>query len=187
MLTSHNIEIALLWAASPRGLIGRDDWMPWRLPDDLRNFRRLTVGSCVLMGHRTYRCIGKPLPDRDNLVMRRQIDGPMPGVHPVQSLDAALERCAQLGHSRLWVVGGAQIYKLALHRADRLEMTLVDDPQELQAGDTLFPFRPDAQWRLQQARFHSQDARHTHAFSFLSYRRIRSQPTPGSHASPRPL
>lgn len=185
MITPDNIEIALLWAASPKGLIGRDDWMPWRLPDDLRNFRRLTVGSCVLMGHRTYRCIKNPLPDRENLVMRRQVDGPMPGVHPVQSLDAALERCAALGHSRLWVVGGAQIYNLALPRADRLEMTLVDDPQSLRADDTVFAFRPDAHWRLQEASFHPQDDRHSHAFSFLSYRRIR--PSPGSHASPRPL
>lgn len=173
MNTPDSIEIAMLWAASPRGLIGRDDWMPWRLPNDLKRFKSLTIDGCIVMGHRTFQCLGKALPQRDNLVMRRQSSEALPGVTVVHSLDAAVEFAAQRGHPRLWVVGGAQIYKLALPRAQRLEMTLVQDKAALKPGDTLFPFTPDRNWRLTQASFHNQDERHSHAFSFLTYQRIR--------------
>lgn len=166
------MELALLWAAAPNGLIGRDNWMPWRLPNDLKRFKALTVGGCVVMGHTTFRCLGRPLPNRDNLVMRRDKTQALDGVTTVDSLNCAIEVARAKGHSRLWVVGGAQIYRLALPMAQRLEMTLVHDPSPLQPGDTCFEFRPNQAWRLEQARYHPQDAGHSHAFSFLRYRKI---------------
>lgn len=172
MPASLPIEIALLWAASPRGLIGRDDWMPWRLPDDLRRFKALTLNGCIVMGHRTYRCLGRPLPQRSNLVMTRHPETQIDGVQVVASLEAAMKVAQNEGHARLWVVGGAQIYRLALPLAQHLELTLVDDPQEPQPTDTCFEFQPDRHWRLQDAVFHPKDDKHSHAFSFLSYKRI---------------
>lgn len=168
----NSIDIAMLWAASPQGLIGRDNWMPWRLSDDLRRFKALTVEGCVVMGHRTFQCLGKPLPKRDNLVMRRSATDPIPGVQVVHSLEQAAQVAKEAGHDRLWVVGGAQIYKLALPHAKYLEMTLVQDEAELLPDDTLFPFAPDRSWRLTEASRHEKDERHSHAFSFLSYEKI---------------
>lgn len=162
----------MLWAATPKGLIGRDDWMPWRLPDDLRHFKALTLGGCVLMGHRTFACLKKPLPQRDNLVMRRPGKAPVPGARVVHSLQESIDAAKALGHARLWVCGGAQIYRLALPMAQRLEMTLVHDQQPLRENDTVFDFNAGRNWRLHDASFHPQDERHSHAFSFLSYRRI---------------
>lgn len=166
------IEIAMLWAATPKGLIGRDAWMPWRLPDDLRRFKALTLDGCVVMGHRTYQSLKAPLPQRDNLVMRRPGKDPIPGVRVVHSLQESIDAAIALGHQRLWICGGAQIYKLALPLAQRLELTLVHDEQALLRDDTVFEFDPGRDWRLDAASFHPQDQRHSHAFSFLSYRRI---------------
>lgn len=172
MSRPHQIEIAMIWAGTPSGLIGRDDWMPWRLPDDLRHFKALTLEGCVLMGHRTFQSLKAPLPQRDNLVMRRPGKEHIPGVRVVHSLHESIDAAQALGHTRLWVCGGAQIYRLALPLAQRLEQTLVHDDQPLREDDTVFEFDPSRNWRLQDASFHPQDERHSHAFSFLSYRKI---------------
>lgn len=118
------------------GTIGHRDALPWRLSSDLQRFKRLTMGHALLMGRKTYESIGKPLPGRQTIILSRQPDYQVPGVRVVNSIDAALE---SLSESTLpFVVGGAEIYRLALPCMQSLHLTrvLADVP-----GDTrLDPF-----------------------------------------------
>lgn len=165
-------SIALIFASSPQGLIGRDDWMPWRLPDDLRHFKALTSGHALLMGRKTFAAIGKALPERHNLVLSRDPSFQAPGIevlHDFQALGAWLQ---QNGYPKLFIAGGAQIYRLALPFAHRIHRTLVHGGPPPKEGDTLFPFAADRNWQLESARHHPADEKHLQAMTFLNYRRL---------------
>lgn len=133
--------IVLYLARADNGVIGRDGALPWRLPADLRRFRAMTLGKPVLMGRRTFDSLGKPLPGRRNLVMTRDAGWRADGAERVAGLDAAL---AAIGDAaELAVIGGAQVYALALPRATRIELTEV---HLAPAGDTRAPDLGDG-WR----------------------------------------
>ena len=123
-------------------VIGKDGDLPWRLPEDLKRFRSLTMGHPIVMGRKTYDSIGRPLPGRRNIVISRQQDLVIDGVETVSSLSAALEMTA--GADKVFVIGGQQIYQSALPLADRIELTLIDKDFE---GNVLFPPIEPAQWR----------------------------------------
>lgn len=156
-------RITLIAAMDRNRLIGADGGMPWHLPGDLRWFRRHTEGKTVLMGRRTFEAIGRALPRRRNLVLSRRDDFSAPGGEVVPGLDAA---CAQVpAGGELMVIGGAQIYALALPRAGRLLLTRVDAEY---AGDTWFPDFSGAHWRLSQT--HPQPAADGRpAYRFMTY------------------
>jgi dihydrofolate reductase len=116
--------------------------MPWRLPEDLRRFKRLTMGHAVIMGRRTFESIGSPLPGRDNIVITRSRDWSPTGCVVVHSLDAALAAVGSRGEA--FVIGGAQIYALALPLAQRLHLTEIARDFE---GDAFFPEFDRSQWR----------------------------------------
>ena len=159
--------VSLLAAVADNGVIGRDNGLPWRLPDDLKHFKALTLGKPVLMGRRTFESIGRPLPERTNLVLTRAPDWSFPGVVVVGSLAAALERAAT--EPELIVIGGAQLYALALPLASRIYLTRV---HARVAGDTTFPALDEAQWHVLKAQAHPADARHAYAMSFLTLERV---------------
>src|SRR5579872_6539857 len=115
--------IALVVALSDNGVIGRDGALPWHLPDDLKHFRAITWGKPLLMGRRTFDSIGQALPGRRNLVLTRASTPAPAGIEFVADLQAALERTR--GEAELCVIGGAQLYALALPRAMRLYVTRV--------------------------------------------------------------
>lgn len=147
--------------------IGRDNALPWHLPDDLRRFKALTLGKPVLMGRRTAESLGRALPGRLNLVMTRSGRAPFAGMHAVASLDEALDMAAAQAAPELCVIGGAEIYALALPRATDLRMThvdaLVEDPH------AVFPEVDAAQWRAVWRERHAADARHAFDFEFVDY------------------
>src|SRR5690606_3178604 len=124
------------------GVIGRDNALPWRLPADLKRFRRITIGHPIVMGRRSYEAIGRPLPGRTNIVVTRRADYTAPGCTVVHSLEEALARAA--ASPEAFVIGGAQLYAEALPRAYRLYLTRVH--AEI-PGDTLFPAVDWASWR----------------------------------------
>lgn len=134
------MRIALIWAMASNGVIGRDNKLPWYLPNDLKYFKRLTTGKPVIMGRKTYDSIGKPLPNRTNIVITRDPEFQAEGVKLVHSLEAAIElaeaECLVGGSDEVIVMGGAQIYEQALPRADRLYVTLVHAEV---VGDACFP------------------------------------------------
>lgn len=134
MSAHHRPRVILVAACNEDRVIGIENRLPWRLPADLKRFRALTRGQVVIMGRKTYESIGRPLPDRLNLVISRDPQRVYPGVTVVPSLEAALAQCAD--RAEVYVIGGGEIYRQALPLADRLEMTLVESRG---SGDATFP------------------------------------------------
>ena len=131
------MKLALIAAVARNGVIGRADAIPWRLPEDLRHFRRTTLGCPVIMGRRTWDSLPpafRPLPGRRNLVVTRDAGWRAEGAEAAPSLDAALARVADA--PRAFVTGGAELYALALPRADELLLTEIERDFD---GDVRFP------------------------------------------------
>lgn len=159
--------ISLIVAMDRKRLIGRDGDLPWRLPNDLRHFKRLTVGKTVLMGRRTWVSLGRPLPERENWVLTRDRSFAAPGCRVFHALGDAL---AAHGGGELMVIGGAELYRQTLPQADRIYLTEVD--AEL-SGDTYFPELDPGQWRELSAEPHPADERHPYAYCFKLLERSR--------------
>jgi dihydrofolate reductase len=156
--------IALIAALDRNRAIGRAGGMPWHLPDDLARFKHLTLGKPVLMGRRTALSIGRALPGRRNLVLSRSGDAPYATQETVRSLDEAL---AMVAGAELMVVGGGEIYALALPFATTLHLTEIDTRAD--DADTWFPAFDRARWREVACEAHAADARHAYAFDFVDY------------------
>ena len=159
-------EIALIAALDRNHAIGRDGAMPWHLPDDLKRFKQLTLGKPVLMGRKTALAIGRPLPGRRNLVLTRSGAAPFSGQEAVASLDAAIAAAADV---ELCVIGGGEVYALAMPRATRLHLTWIDTAA--QNADAFFPRFDACAWRETVRVAHAADARHEFAFAFVDYER----------------
>ena len=160
------VPIDLVVAMDRARAIGRDNGLPWHLPDDLARFKALTLGRTLLMGRRTAESLGRALPKRRNLVLTRSGRVPFAGMEAVGSLDEAL---ALAGADGLGVIGGGEVYALALPRASVLHIThvdtLVDD------AHAFFPPFDAHEWRAVAREPHPADDRHAFAFEFVEYRR----------------
>ena len=162
--------IACVVAHASNRVIGREGGLPWHLPTDMRFFRELTTGATVIMGRRTWESIPerfRPLPGRRNLVLTRGGMPPFAGQEAVTSLDAAI---GVAGDAELCVIGGGEVYALALPRATRLHLTWIDTAAE--NADAFFPRFDARQWRETLRLAHAADARHEFAFEFVDYERI---------------
>ena len=143
-------KIYLVAAVAANGVIGRNGQLPWRLPEDLKFFKQLTLGHPVIMGRRTWQSIGKPLPGRENIVVTRQAGYEAPGAAVASSLDAALALCA--GESPVFVIGGQQLFAESLPIASGLVLTEIKRDYE---GDTWFPEYDRSRWRATQREGHT--------------------------------
>jgi dihydrofolate reductase len=161
-------RLAIVVAVARNGVIGRGGTLPWHLPDDLRQFRALTIGKPILMGRRTFESIGRPLPGRQNLVLSHDAAFAAEGVERVTTLDAAI--AAAGGAPEIAVIGGAAVYALVLPRALRLHVTEVAADVD---GDTFFPAYDRSKWREIDRTPHAADARHAWAMDFVTYERWR--------------
>ncbi len=166
------MKLSLIWAMASNRVIGRNNSLPWRLPNDMRHFMNTTMGKPVLMGRKTFESMKAPLPGRTNIVMTRDADWDHPGVNVVASLAAGLELAEQQGLidgvEEVMVIGGAEIYALALPLADKLYITHVHAQPD---GDVYFPeFDLDA-WTAGEQQDFDADERHSSAYSFANYER----------------
>jgi len=178
-LKAVGIEIALIAAHDVARGIGYQGAMPWHIPEDLRRFKALTLGQSVLMGRKTYDSIGRPLPKRRNLVLSRNEAFSAPNVERISSFDAlnpALVDPIIVGAElptqarTLWIIGGAQLYALALPFADRLELTLIDHRF---TADACFPaFNIDEFEESAASPAQVSSGPGALSYRFLSYRRI---------------
>ncbi len=159
--------LALVAALDRRSAIGRGNALPWRLPDDLKRFKALTLGHPVLMGRKTAEAIGRVLPGRRNLVLTRQGRAPVEGMDVVATLDAAVEIA---GLKPLMVIGGGEVYALALPRATHLFLTHVDTV--VTDADAFFPAFDPTQWSVVARMTHPADARHAFSFEDVDYERM---------------
>jgi dihydrofolate reductase len=141
------MKLSLVWAMARNRVIGRNNKLPWHLPEDLRYFKRITMGKPVIMGRKTFESIGRSLPGRTNIVVTRNPQWSAKGVKTVDSLDAARKLCEDIaeidGCEEAMVIGGAQIYAMALPLADRLYLTEVHADVE---GDAVFPEFDRSDW-----------------------------------------
>ncbi|GAA6131175.1 dihydrofolate reductase [Halopseudomonas sabulinigri] len=153
MSSDTSIKVAMIAAMGRNRVIGRDNKMPWHLPEDLKYFRATTWGKPIVMGRKTFDSLGRPLPGRSNIVVSRQSGLEIPGVQVVSSIEQGLERArhqAELdGVDEIMVIGGGNLYEQCLPLADRLYLTRVElEP----AGDAWFPAFSEAHWVVSEER-----------------------------------
>lgn len=164
------MKISLIAALAENRVIGRDNMLPWRLPSDLQYFKAVTLGKPVIMGRKTWESLGRPLPGRTNIVITRRPGYAPAGARVVWSFDDALELAAQVarldGVDECLVIGGAEIYALALPRCDRLYLTEVHATVE---GDAFFPAFNHAQWREARRERFVASAANPYDYSFVVY------------------
>ena len=166
------MEIALIWAMADNRVIGRDNDLPWDLPLDMRHFIRTTKGKPVVMGRKTFESMIGPLPGRENIVMTRDASWQKDGAVVVADLDAALEHAEAharaKGLEQVMVIGGADIYAMALPRAHRLYVTHVHAEIE---GHVRFPEFDMSEWRQVSAERFEIDEQHAYPFTIAEYER----------------
>ncbi len=159
------MTVSIILAKSENGVIGRKNALPWTLPADLSRFKMLTTGNVVIMGRKTFESIGKPLPDRKNIVLSRNERFRPQGVEVINSLAKALE----IPDSDLFVIGGADVFQQAIAHADRIFMTLVHTTVE---GDSFFPELDPTEWKIVDSVRWEADLDHVYPYSFLNFERV---------------
>ncbi|WP_462265049.1 dihydrofolate reductase [Mucilaginibacter sp.] len=158
-------KITIVVAIAQNKAIGKNNQLLWHLPADLKHFKEITSGHTIIMGRKTYDSIGKPLPNRRNIVITRQALQ-LPGCEVVPSLNAALALCQN--ETELYIIGGAQIYKEALPLTDTIYLTEVHQSFE---ADTFFPeIRPE-EWEEILRQNHAPDEKNALSYSFVTLRR----------------
>jgi len=153
--------VTLIVAVADSGVIGHDNALPWHLPDDLKRFKRLTLGKPVVMGRKTFESIGKPLPGRQNIVVTRDANYQREGIMVVHGVDAALEAAAE--QAEIMVIGGAELFRLFLPLASRVHLTCVHGDI---AGDVKWPPLDVREWKVVESERHETDERHIYAMTF---------------------
>ena len=160
--------ITLIAAIDEKNTLGADNDLIWHLPDDMKHFIRSTKGHAVIMGRKTFDSIdSKPLPKRHNIVITRQKDYSASGISVVHNIEAALELVKD--DDQPFIVGGAQIYELALPYAHRLELTHIHHTFE--GGDAYFPEFDKSEWEVVNEEYHPKDDKHTQDFTITRYER----------------
>lgn len=163
-------RIAFVVARDRGGVIGKGGALPWRLPDDLKHVRALTVGKPLIMGRRTYESIGRPLPDRTNIVLTRDPAFHADGVRIARTPEEALAIAGDAPETI--VFGGADVFRHFLPLADRIYLTEVDAEV---GGDTFFPALDPKEWRELETEDHAADAKHPYPFRFVTLERVRER------------
>lgn len=167
------MKLSLIVAAAENGVIGRDNKLPWHLPEDLKYFKRVTMGKPIVMGRKTFESIGRPLPGRTNIVITRNPDWQAEGVRALPTVEAALELAEEIalidGAEELMVIGGAEIYRAALPLADRLYLTEVHAQV---SGDALLPDIDWSCWRELGRERHAASDSNPYDYSFVVFDRV---------------
>jgi dihydrofolate reductase len=165
------MTISLIAALSRNRVIGRNNDLPWHLPDDMKYFMQTTKGHNVIMGRKNYDSIPekfRPLPNRTNIVVTRQAGLKLPNCVVVHSLEEAVAIAREAGERELFIIGGAAIYQLGMPLANRLYLTEIDATID---GDTYFPDFQKSLWKEVSRQHHPADERHAFPFDFVIYER----------------
>jgi len=163
------MRVSLIAALAANGVIGRENRLPWRLSADLQRFKRLTMGKPVVMGRKTWESIGKPLPGRSNIVVTRDRGFSAEGCIVVHAIEQALDAAGDC--DEVMVMGGADLYRQMLPRADRLYLTRVKADVE---GDTRFPPFETKEWVEVQRESHCADEKNQYDYDFVVLDRCRA-------------
>lgn len=157
--------IAIIAAMDSNRGLGFGNKLPWHLPDDLKRFKELTQGHPVIMGRKTYESIGRALPERENIIITRNADYKAQGCTVVDSIKEAIAE-AQKSDDNVFIIGGAEIYKLGLPFVDTLYLTFVDVDV---SADVFFPEFDENEWSVVKEEPHPADPKHPYSFTFRVY------------------
>lgn len=157
--------VHLVVAVAENGAIGKDNQLIWHLPNDLKQFKKITSGHTIVMGRKTYESIGKPLPNRTNVIITRNPEYQAEGCVVVSSLEEAIQK-----DTEVYVIGGAEIYNQALPLTDVIHITEVHTSVD---GDAFFPKLDSAEWVEVSREEHAADEKHDYSFDFVELRRSR--------------
>jgi dihydrofolate reductase len=161
------MRLSIVVAMAANRVIGRDNQLPWHLPADLKHFKQLTTGKPILMGRKTWESIGRPLPERTNIVITRDTDYTAAGCVVVHSIDAALRAA---GHNdEVMVIGGSELYRQVLPQVTTIYLTRVHADIE---GDTVFPEIDESEWREVERIDCEPDEKNAYAYSFITLERV---------------
>lgn len=160
------MTVSAIVAISENRAIGKNNRLLWHLPADLKHFKDTTSGHSIIMGRKTFDSVGKPLPNRRNIVVTRQ-NLTIPGCEVVNSIDDALKLCKE--DDEVFIGGGAEIYKVAMPVTDRIYLTIVH--QDFDA-DTFFPEINPGEWREVSRQYHQADIKNPIPYSFITLERI---------------
>lgn len=163
--------ISLIAALTKNRVIGKNNNLPWHLPDDMKYFMQTTKEHHVIMGRKNYESIPekfRPLPNRTNIVVTRQKNFTAPGCHIVHTLEAGIDMARSEGEKELFIIGGSEIYDLGMAYAEQLYLTEIDTTIE---GDTYFPSINKEEWEELSRTHHEADARHAYSFDFVVYKK----------------
>lgn len=159
--------IIMIAAVAQNNALGKNNDLLWHLPNDFKRFKAITTGHHIIMGRKTFESFPKPLPNRTHVIITRQKDYKATGCIVVSSLEEALSVCPS--NEDVFIIGGGEIYNLALPMADKLDLTKVHHTFE---ADAYFPEIDLKQWKLTNSEHHSKDEKHHYDYSFESYERI---------------
>ena len=163
------MTISMIAAVANNNVIGRDNKLPWHMPADLKWFKNMTMGHHVIMGRKTFEEFNKPLPGRVNVVVTRNPNWAAEGVAIARSVDEAISKAEAAGDKEIFIIGGSEIFRQVLHRADRMYITRIHAEPE---GDTYFPEFDDVnEWKLIDSEHFEADAKNAYPYSFLTYER----------------
>ena len=160
-------RISLIAAMASNRVIGIENRLPWRLPDDLQHFKRLTLGKTIVMGRKTWESLPGLLPNRRHIVVTRNLDFKASGAEVVNTIEQAIE--AVPDDEEVLIVGGANLYQQMLPLAGTMYLTLVDADIR---GDAFFPAWKMSEWQENQREHHAADDRHQYAFDFVTLKRV---------------
>lgn len=167
------MKISIIAAVPENRVIGNEAGeMPWHLPEDLKRFKKITTGHCVLMGYMTFKSIGKPLPKRTNIVLSRKKDLKIDGALVLNSFDRAIKFVKERNETELFIIGGAQIYEQAMPIADKLYITFIYETFE---GNTFMPPIPLKEWETTNVKNCKKDAENPYYYSFLELERVKNE------------
>lgn len=155
--------VTFVVAAAANNAIGKNNQLLWKLPTDLKHFKTITSGHTVIMGRKTFDSMGKPLPNRRNIIITRNADLKLEGAEVVQGLEEALAKCSE--EAEVFVIGGAEIYKAALEKTNRIYLTRVHQNFE---GDAYFPDLNSEKWVEVAREDHQADEKNPIDFSFIT-------------------
>lgn len=158
--------LSIIVAAAENNVIGGNNQLLWRLPDDMKRFKSITTGHTVVMGRKTFDSIGKALPGRRNIILSRNGRLCGEGCEVANSLEEALRLTA--GEKEVFIIGGGEIYKQAWSKAGRIYLTRVHTEKE---GDTFIPEIQAGEWIEESREFHPADEKHPYACTFIIYRK----------------
>ncbi|TKC03988.1 dihydrofolate reductase [Pedobacter frigoris] len=153
--------LSIVVAIAENNAIGKDNQLLWHLPADLKHFKQITSGHTIIMGRKTYDSIGRPLPNRRNIVITRNTGLEIEGVEVVNDIAAAIELCHD--EEEVFVIGGAEIYKHALNDTDRIYLTRVHQRYD---ADTFFPEINSEDWEERDVEHHEPDEKNKVAYTF---------------------